>query len=214
MNFILIYQHIKIISCGKFIQIFKCVFKLNDVCKHHTTRLRSTHRFRHRAKRKRDGKSTLACLAQRASLNNSSVFYHCECVRASVHRKLETVMNCSERPPDINMMLKLKLKLMVCVRSICDLCAYYKMITLRHQMFIEVNQLYAIPHLSDMRNLALNSHTCISGWPEELLKNYHSLSILIHINGTRQQQLFGSFVLFHFERTWASRQAFRFQIIL
>lgn len=128
MNFILIYQHIKIISCGKYIQIFKCVFKLNDVCKHHATQL---HTDLCTVWKEREGKEksklthTLAynlsvdVYFQRASLNNSSVFYNCECVCECVcvytgnWKRWWTAL----KDHQINMMLKLKLKLMVCVRS-------------------------------------------------------------------------------------------------
>lgn len=80
-------------------------------------------------------------------------------------------------------------------------------------MFIELNQ----QHTAFIGRMEFGfQHTriqiCTPGWPEELLKNYYSLSILIHINGTAAMvRLFYSIwnsILNEHEQ--AGKQAFRF----
>lgn len=154
MNFILIYQHIKSISCGKYIQIFKCVFKLNDVCKHHTTQLSThTHRLIHKMKRERKNTLTHTRIHSRSTCTFSVLHW-------TIHRYFTTVSSsvcmcgceCIQeigngdelhwRPPD-ECYVEVEVEIDgMRAWSVCDLCAYYKMITLLHQMFIELNQLW------------------------------------------------------------------------
>lgn len=103
MNFILIYQHIKIISCGKYIQIFKCVFKLNDVCKHHTTTRLHTDLCTEWRGRRKKAHSLIHWHASSMPTCSFSVlhwtihrYFTIVSARVSVDRKLETVMNCTE----------------------------------------------------------------------------------------------------------------------
>lgn len=136
MNFILIYQHIRSISCGKYIQIFKCVFKLNDVCKHHTTQLSThTHRLIHKMKKKRKNTLTHTRICSQSTCTFSVLHWTIHryfttvsaCVWVCVCECIQEIGNGDElhwRPPDeCYVEVEVEIDGMLCVLGPCVICA-------------------------------------------------------------------------------------------